>query len=249
MSKTLMKIIKPLLCAASFLFAVEAYGAAWLTDLPTTLTRAKNENKLVLINFTGSDWCPACIKMREQVFASPTFHQYADNNLYLVEIDFPRRKAQSPELKRANEALSEKYGVDAYPTMFLLNGDGIRVAELQRYMSPEIFVSHLRQIVEVNAPTRSRKAQEPAGPLPLWGGAPTSPPPKYSDLALKNLSGSKNRRLALINNQTFAAGESALVRLGDGQVKVRCLEIRESSVVIQVEGQEQRRELKLPQSH
>jgi hypothetical protein len=65
---------------------------------------------------------------------------------------------------------------------------------------------------------------------------------------LKNLSGPKNRRLALINNQTFAPGESGLVRLGDGPVKVRCLEIRETSVVIQGDGQQQSRELKLPQS-
>jgi len=247
-----MKTIKHLLlCAGAFLFALEASGAAWLTDLSTILTRAKGENKLVLIYFTGSDWCPTCIKMKEQVFSSAAFNQYAENNLYLVEIDFPRRKVQSPVLKRANQALSDKYGVEAFPTILLLNGDGIKLVELQRYTSPDIFVPHLKEMVEANSPTaaaRRIKAKEPAEPLPLWGGAPTVPPPKYTDLALKNLSGSRNRRLALINNQTLTVGESALVRLGDGQVKVRCLEIRESSVVIQVDGQEQSRELKLPPS-
>ena len=246
-----MKMRRHLLfCAGALLFAVGADGAAWLTDLPTTLTRAKSENKLVLINFTGSDWCPTCIKMKEQVFSSAAFDQYAANNLYLVEVDFPRRKAQSAEQKRVNQALSDKYGVDAYPTMLLLNGDGTKVGELKRLTSPETFVPHLKELVAANSPvtaTRTAKPQEPAGPLPLWGGAPPAPPPKYADLTLKNLSGPRNRRLALINNQTFAAGESALVRLGDGQVKVRCLEIRDDAVRIQVDGQEQSRELRLAQ--
>jgi protein disulfide-isomerase len=220
-------------------------AAEWSTDLPSSLTRATGENRLVLINFTGSDWCPACMRLKERL-ASPEFTQFAEKNLFLVEVDFPRNKAQSAAQQRANETLARKYGVDSYPTLLLLSGDGIVVAKVELYTSPAVFVSHLKEQVEANSPlaalSKGKKAAA-AEPLPLFGGAPSGPPPKYADLTLKSVTGPKNRRLALINNQTFAPGEGALVRLGDGQVKVRCLEINDKSVVVTIEGK--RRELPL----
>jgi thiol-disulfide isomerase/thioredoxin len=238
-----------LLCASALLLTLGADAATWLTDLPSTLTRAVGENKLVLINFTGSDWCPACIELQKQ-FASPEFNQYADN-VYLVEIDFPRRKPQGADVKRVNQALAQKYAVESYPTLLLLNGDGAAVAKVERDNSPAVFVSKLKEQVDANSPValaRKAREREPVEPLPLFGGAPTAPPPKYTDLALKSVTGPKNRRLALINNQTFAPGEAALVRLGDGQVKVRCVEIRDKSVVVAIDGGQERRELRLPES-
>lgn len=235
--------------ASVLLLALAANATTWSTDLPNTLTRAKGENKLVLINFTGSDWCPACIELKKQ-FASPEFNQYADN-VFLVEIDFPRQKPQSADSKRANQALAQKYAVKAFPTLLLLNSDGAAVAKVGRYNSPAAFVSHLKEQVDANSPVtlaRKGKEREPAEPLPLFGGAPTAPPPKYTDLTLKSVTGPKNRRLALINNQTFAPGEAAFVRLGDGQVKVRCVEIRDKSVVVAIDGGQERRELRLPES-
>jgi hypothetical protein len=71
------------------------------------------------------------------------------------------------------------------------------------------------------------------------------PAPRYSGLTLKSISGPNGRRLVLINNQTFGLGESARVKLGDGEVKVRCEEIRSASAVVSVEGQPGVRELKL----
>lgn len=64
-------------------------------------------------------------------------------------------------------------------------------------------------------------------------------------LALKGISGPANRRFALINNQTLATGETAVVRIGNGQVKVHCWEIREDSVIVSVEGNPEKRELRL----
>jgi sulfur carrier protein ThiS len=90
---------------------------------------------------------------------------------------------------------------------------------------------------------RPKPAPEPVKELPLYGGAAAAPPQRYTDLVLKNISGTKSRRFALLNNQTFAPGESARVQLGDTEVKVRCLEIRERSVVVAVEGQEGSREV------
>jgi len=64
-------------------------------------------------------------------------------------------------------------------------------------------------------------------------------------LALKGISGPANRRFALINNQPLAVGETAYVRIATGQVKVRCVEIRESSVIVSVEGDPEQKELRL----
>src|SRR5258708_35916882 len=94
-------------------------GAAelnWMTDLPKAEARAKAEKKLVMLDFTGSDWCGWCIRLNKEVFSKPEFAQYAKDNLVLVEVDFPRKKEQPEELKKANESLQTKYGVQGYPT-------------------------------------------------------------------------------------------------------------------------------------
>ena len=99
-------------------------STAWLTDLPKALQQAKTEKKLVLLDFTGSDWCPPCKALHKNVLAKPEFETFAKANLVLVEVDFPNRKAQSAELKKANAALQEKYKVEAYPTIIVLNSEG-----------------------------------------------------------------------------------------------------------------------------
>jgi protein disulfide-isomerase len=109
---------------------LSASAGEWLTDVPQAQTQAKKSNKLVLMDFTGSDWCPWCIKLRKEVFDTQEFKTYADKNLVLVEVDFPRKKAQSAELKKANAALERKYGIQGYPTVIVLNADGKKVGEL-----------------------------------------------------------------------------------------------------------------------
>jgi hypothetical protein len=71
------------------------------------------------------------------------------------------------------------------------------------------------------------------------------PPPLYSDLKLKGISGSGNRRLAMINNQTFASGDQLPVKVGDKKVNVRCVEIHERSVIVAIEGESGQKELSL----
>jgi len=80
-------------------------GAAeldWLTDLQKAQAKAKTENKLVMMDFTGSDWCGWCIKLNKEVFSKPEFADYARKNLVLVEVDFPRYKKQADDVKKAN---------------------------------------------------------------------------------------------------------------------------------------------------
>ncbi len=96
----------------------------WKTDLPKALEQAKTEKKMVLLDFTGSDWCPPCKGLHNTVLTSSEFSKFAKDNLVLVELDFPRAKKQSDELKKANEELSKKYGIRGFPTIIVLDADG-----------------------------------------------------------------------------------------------------------------------------
>ncbi len=121
--------------------------SVWLTDLPKAQAKAKEENKLVLMDFTGSDWCGWCIKLKKEVFSKPAFEAYAKKNLVLVEVDFPRTKAQPSALKKANEALSQKYAIEGYPTIIVLDGAGKKLGTLG-YMpgGPDVFLAELDKL-------------------------------------------------------------------------------------------------------
>jgi len=99
------------------------------------------------MDFTGSDWCPWCIKLTKEVFSQPEFADYAKKNLVLVEVDFPRKKKLSAEQKKANDALQQKYRIDGYPTIIVLNGEGKKIGELS-YMpgGPKAFLAELEKV-------------------------------------------------------------------------------------------------------
>ena len=96
----------------------------WLTDYKKAQQEAKTSNKLVLLDFTGSDWCGWCIKLNREVFSKPEFKDYASKNLVLVEVDFPRRKTQSADVKLQNATLAQQYQIEGFPTIIVLNGEG-----------------------------------------------------------------------------------------------------------------------------
>ncbi len=142
-----MKKIAVGLIAGWALLQVGAAEVQWMTDLPKAQAKAKTENKLVLIDFTGSDWCPWCIKLNKEVFSKPEFIEFANKNLVPVEIDFPRRKQQPAELKKANQALQEKYKIEGYPTVVVLNSNGQKVGELgYQPGGPKPFIEKLQQL-------------------------------------------------------------------------------------------------------
>ena len=123
-----------------FLFAFSSLativqGSEWQTDYEQALATAKAANKCVLLNFTGSDWCPPCIQMEKAVFSKAAFLNYAKENLVLVELDFPRRKALPAKVTEQNERLADQYGIEnsGYPTVVLLNPDGKILGQLEGY--------------------------------------------------------------------------------------------------------------------
>ena len=64
----------------------------WETDFENAKKKAEKEHKLILLNFSGSDWCGPCIRLKKEIFQSNSFINYADSNLVLVNADFPRNK-------------------------------------------------------------------------------------------------------------------------------------------------------------
>src|SRR5262245_677350 len=130
-----MKRIVSLLCVALLSLPLLAGELKWGTDLPAALAQAKKDGKVVLMDFTGSDWCGWCKKLDKEVFSTPEFAEYAKKNLVLVEVDFPANKKQSAELQKANEALKNKYGAEGFPTIVVVSGDGKQLWKQVGYMA------------------------------------------------------------------------------------------------------------------
>ena len=129
-----MKLFR-LLTAAAFVFALivaptSRAEEAWLTDYKKAQQEAKANKKLLLLNFTGSNWCGFCMQLERDVFSKPEFKEYANKNLVLLTIDFPRGRAlqqQPANVKLQNEELASQYQVQGFPTIVVLNGDGREV--------------------------------------------------------------------------------------------------------------------------
>ena len=110
-----------------------AEAASWGDDYAAAVTQAQKEHKVLLLNFTGSDWCPACVELAKTVFASPEFAAWATKNVVLVEVDFPNEKPQTAAVRKQNKALAEKFGIQAFPTILLLDAGGKEIARTVGY--------------------------------------------------------------------------------------------------------------------
>jgi protein disulfide-isomerase len=123
-------------------------GAVWLTSMGEAMAIARRERKVILVNFTGSDWCGWCIRLHKEVFSQKPFLDYAARHLVLLTVDFPRSKWQTPEQKRENEDLARRYGIRGYPTILLLDPDGRVIGQTgYRKGGPVSYVNHLRTLL------------------------------------------------------------------------------------------------------
>ena len=134
----------------AFLFLTLTAPSPWLTNFEEAKTQAHQEDKLILLNFSGSDWCGPCIKMKKEVFESDAFGTTAEKNLVLVRADFPRSKKNqlSKEQTKHNEELAEKYNPQGkFPYTVLLDADGKVIKEWDGYVfaSQDKFIADLSQ--------------------------------------------------------------------------------------------------------
>ena len=129
---------------------VRAEDSLWQTNFEAAKTQAKNEKKLLLVDFTGSDWCIWCKRLKGEVFDKETFKTEAPKKYVLVELDFPNAKKQPAELKKQNEALRDRYKLLGYPTVLLMGADGVVIARTgYQPGGPEKYMEHLAKFIVV----------------------------------------------------------------------------------------------------
>lgn len=124
-------------------------SADWLTDFDKAKESAREKHQYILLNFSGSDWCGPCIKMKKEVFEAPQFQDFANSNLVLLRADFPRQKKNQLEAKQKahNEKLAERFNpYGKFPLTLLLDSTGKVIHEWDGYpkMTVEEFISEIR---------------------------------------------------------------------------------------------------------
>jgi thioredoxin-related protein len=137
-----------------FSFLVMMLGTVeWLDSLDAAKEIAAREDKLILLNFSGSDWCGPCIKMIKEVFENEAFLSIASNELVLVRADFPRsKKNKLPiEQQKRNDALAEKYNpLGKFPYTVLLDATGkvLKAWDGYTFASQDTFIRGLTSEVD-----------------------------------------------------------------------------------------------------
>ena len=128
-----------------------AAGDEWMTDFEAAKQKAAAENKDLLVNFTGSDWCSWCIKLVDEVFKHDAFKKGVADNFVLVELDFPQDKSKLDEsTQKQNEILQEKYSIQGFPTILLLDDQGRPYAQTgYQAGGPEKYLAHLDKLLAI----------------------------------------------------------------------------------------------------
>jgi thioredoxin-related protein len=142
--------MKPFLSSTavlSLLTSAALAAAGWSDDYEKAVAKARAEKKMVLLDFTGSDWCGWCIKLDKEVFSKSEFKSYAKDNLVLVEVDFPQGKRLPKKVQEQNEKLKNEHSVRGFPTIVVLNADGQKIGQLG-YMEggPKNFIAKLDEL-------------------------------------------------------------------------------------------------------
>ena len=141
---------KLLMIAAAVAISAGVFASeGWMTDMEKAKAMAKEKNRHILVDFSGSDWCGWCIKLDKEVFQQKAFKEYAEENLVLVLLDFPSDKSkQSADLQKQNEKLAKEFGVRGFPTVFVLSPEGEKIAQTgYKAGGPEAYIAHIKSLI------------------------------------------------------------------------------------------------------
>lgn len=123
------------------------FAQNWQSDFEKAKQLATQENKPIILIFSGSDWCAPCMKLEKEIWQSEVFKNYSDKNYILYKADFPRKKKNQPvkEQAKANKALAEQYNKKGYfPLVVVLNKNAKVLGETgYKKMMPEVYIKHL----------------------------------------------------------------------------------------------------------
>lgn len=127
-------------------------GIAWVTNFEEAKASAKAQKKDLFVDFTGSDWCGWCIKLNEEVFQHAEFFATAAEKFVFVELDFPQQKELSEELKKQNAELQERFSIQGFPTILLLDAEGRPYAQTgYQEGGPEKYLEHVTELAAKRA--------------------------------------------------------------------------------------------------
>ena len=138
-------------------YAIEAQELVWSNNLRNSVEVSKKTKKPLMLFFTGSDWCGWCIKLQNEVFRTPEFVKWANENVVLVELDFPRRTALAPEITEQNNQLQQFFAVQGYPTVWFVSA--LKTAEAKVNLNalgssgyvaggPKVWIEGANQIIK-----------------------------------------------------------------------------------------------------
>jgi protein disulfide-isomerase len=105
-------------------------GPAWIENFDEAKAEAKKTGRPILADFTGSDWCVWCKKLKSEVYDTATFKAWAKDHVVLLVVDFPDQKPQTPALAAQNEKLAKTYGVDSYPSVLIMDSAGTKLGQM-----------------------------------------------------------------------------------------------------------------------
>lgn len=240
LSPAVMALVMALMMALMAAGPAVAAMPGWHTNYAAAQAQARAEKKLLLVHFSGSDWCGWCIKLQKDVFQKREFIEYAQSNLVLLSVDFPKRKPMSRGQQESNQALAARFAVEGFPTLVVVSEDGTKLGNFAfGEGGPKTFIKELEKLV-------ARRAGDVAQDSAAVTAARSATVPR-GGLQLKGIEARKGRRVAQINNLTLTPGQSGKVRVASGEVGIRCVEIRETSVIVKVDGRKEPLELKLAQ--
>lgn len=132
-----------------FTLPLQAKDDIWHTDFAAAKQKAAQENKDLLVHFTGSDWCGWCMKLNKEVFHDKALAKAINKDFILVQIDFPRRKELLPELSQQNVILKKKYNITGYPTVMLCDALGRPYAKTgYRKGGAAPYIAHINKLQE-----------------------------------------------------------------------------------------------------
>jgi len=141
-----MKAIKQIIVTTIFILVCSGYASAssWTTNLESALASAKKNKKYVLVQFTGSDWCPPCIMMHKQVFSKSSFTRPVSNKFILVKLDMPK---SNKSLTLKNRKIMRDHKVTGVPFILLFGDDGREFSRFgaAEYPTVEGFIDKLRE--------------------------------------------------------------------------------------------------------
>ncbi len=155
-------------------FAADYPPAGWTDSITEAISRAEKEDKMILMDFSGSDWCGWCKKLEKEIFQTREFQAWAEKNLVRVFIDFPRNRKQSDDVVKQNQVLQEFFGVKGFPTVFLLDSSLTPLLQTGYTKGgPSAFIEVLEKErnLQVKSPEEFRKmflevVEEYIGPVP-----------------------------------------------------------------------------------